>query len=500
MHICLNMFYLIFPFLERHGSDMSAQQISAADLLPMDTRPSQCTSRKKLQNALFAVNTQQLCNYSSQINQQQNAGHHQELYKQKMSNGSKSNNEICNRANQLNYNLAGTNGLRRCLSSTPVLSSPEPVSSGYCSSTTSNSNTAISNQSVLEQKLISEDKQIIIEKRLNDRDLIKFDSNEMTIKLNKQIIKEDVNREECHLLNENKEMMQSDSSKQLIKYSTPASLIKKPKSSSIKKLDNLINNEKQQSNIPTISSFANQFANQQIKNKIRTPIDSNFKTRRNSFGFIQTPIQNSILTNNNSSKLTIDKKIDQNKQIKLVADQKLNSLSKCNLAASLSSLPTTMLPVLKRSSIQRNKNLTPLSAPSARINRSSRSNSIQNVNVQTLNHHGFNLVKSKLIRPNTSSLYNSSSSLNSVPISRSKNYSKFNFNSIKTCSTNNLDSINQQESTKIVRYPNYLASSQHITNCFENNSDLEHSPSSKSSSDSASNSVSKLRRPSLRAF
>lgn len=477
-------------YLERHGSDMSAQQISAEDLLPMDTRPSQCTSRKKLQNALFAVNTQQLVNnYPTQSTQ--NSEH---SYKNsKLPNGSKSNNEICNRANQLTYNLTNTNGLRRCLSSTPVLSSPEPVSSsGYCSSTTSNSN-----QSMIEHKMtIETDKQIdkINEQKVKysssidsyhnsntslnslnscDKQLIKSaSSNEMTNKLtnstnrsngelNKRLnneLNKELNDETNNELNEefnkesNKQTIKDQNDKQLINYSTPASLIRKPKSVSIKKFDCLI----EKSQIPTssnqsINQILNQTPNkQQIKHKFKAISDN--KICRNAFGFVQTPILNHKICPSNLS----NKQTTVDKQIKLntTSGHQLNTLSKRNFTTSLSSLPT-MLPVLKQSSIQQSA-LKQVS--------NDRSTSIQNVNVQCSNF-GFNYAalnstktKSKATLTNRSKQYNSSTSLNSAPINRSKNLST-KLNSIKTCSTNNLDHISSDSTftvNKIRSYPNYL--------------------------------------------
>lgn len=532
---------------------MSAQQISAEDLLPMDTRPAQCTSRKKLQNALFAVNTQQLCNYASQS--AQISGQESHLSFKRMPNGSKSNNEICNRANQLNYNLANTSGLRRCLSSTPVLSSPEPVSSsGYCSSTTSN--TAIGgNPSTVEAKLAgADDKQT--EKRSAGEPKVKYsssidsyhNSNTSLNSLNscdaKALIKsessgamsagklndgpnglsDDLTRQtneeqqQCPLssLENNKETPSND--KQSIRY--PASGMRKARSS-VRKSESLI----EKSHIPTISpanlasglvcsQSSNQpshRANQQLqtKNRFKTPND---RICRNAFGFMQT----------SSSKSSTDKpelKPDQSKsdQIKPIRSNagghQLSSLnSKRNLATSLSSLPTnnrtpTMLPVLKpQQPSARIRSAT--TSSSAKINRT-RSQSIQNVNVQSSNF-GFNSGGAKS-RPaisalsNRSKQYNSSTSLNSAPAGRSK---KLQFSSPKTSSTNCLNNLDTQDfastGTKI-RYQNYLSSSQHITNqqalaaaAASEQSDLESSTSSKFSNES--NPVSKLRRPSLRAF
>ena len=520
-------------FLERHGSDMSAQQISAEDLLPMDTRPAQCTSRKKLQNALFAVNTQQLCNYASQA--AQISGQESHLTLKRMPNGSKSNNEICNRANQLNYNLANTNGLRRCLSSTPVLSSPEPVSSsGYCSSTTSN--TAISNQSMVEQKPIGVE-DASTEARVNEQKA-KYSSsidsyansntslnslnscdakapakskssgevagkpnngpNGLSDDLNRQTTEE---QQQCSL-SRNKETPSND--KQSIRC--PTAVTRKARSL-IKKSESLI----ERSNIPTISPF-NQASgqacgqssnstphrlNQQAKNRFKTPND---KICRNTFGFIQT----------STSKSSADKpdQLKHSVQSNATVHQPstLNSLNcKRNLATSLSSLPTniktpTMLPVLKQ--LQPAARVRSATASSlAKINRT-RSQSIQNVNVQSSNF-GFNSggAAAAKLRPASSNKpkqYNSSTSLNSAPAGRSK---KLHFSSPKTCSTNNLDQIAKDFASTKTRY-NYLASSQHITNQQTANaseqSDLESSTSSKFSNESSP--VSKLRRPSLRAF
>lgn len=513
-------------FLERHGSDMSAQQISAEDLLPMDTRPAQCTSRKKLQNALFAVNTQQLCNYASQA--AQISGQESHLTLKRMPNGSKSNNEICNRANQLNYNLANTNGLRRCLSSTPVLSSPEPVSSsGYCSSTTSN--TAISNQSMVEQKLIGTDDKPIEAK--NGEQKAKYsssidsyaNSNTSLNSLNscdaKAPIKsrssgeEDLNRQtseeqqQC-TLSRNKETPSND--KQSIRCPTA---VTRNARSSIKKSESLI----ERSNIPTIQSPFNQPSgqmassqtpsnptshrlNQQAKNRFKTPSD---KICRNAFGFIQTSTSKS-----SSDKPELKPDPLKHSRPNATGHQPSSLNFQRNLATSLSSLPTnnktpTMLPVLKPQPRVRSATASSL----AKINRT-RSQSIQNVNVQSSNF-GFNSgAAAAKLRPASSALsnkskqYNSSTSLNSAPAGRSK---KLHFSSPKTCSTNNLDHIAQDfasTGTKTTRYNNYLASSQHITNqqtaTASEHSDLESSTSSKFSNES--NSVSKLRRPSLRAF
>lgn len=508
---------------------MSAQQISAEDLLPMDTRPAQCTSRKKLQNALFAVNTQQLCNYASQA--AQNSGQESHLTFKRMPNGSKSNNEICNRANQLNYNLANANGLRRCLSSTPVLSSPDPVSSsGYCSSTTSN--TAISNQSVIEQKLIGADEKPV-EKRsseskakysssidsyqnsntslnsLNSCDakapMASESAGEMTSKSNRLV--DDLNRqtndEQCPLSEKSKETPSND--KQSIRH--PAAVTRKARSL-IKKSESLM----EKSNIPTISPFnsaSGQMAsqsghrvNQQAKTRLRT---TNEKICRNAFGFIQTSTSRSGA---DKPELKPDQsRSDQIKQSRSnAAGQQFGSLNsvKRNLATSLSSLPTnsktpTMLPVLKQQPSTRLRSAT--TSSSAKINRT-RSQSIQNVNVQSSNF-GFNSGGAKS-RPASSALTskskqlcNSSTSLNSAPVVRSK---KLQFNSPKTCSTNNLDHIAQDLTPTKSRYNNYLNASQHITNqqATLEHSDLESSTSSKFSNES--NTVSKLRRPSLRAF
>lgn len=526
---------------------MSAQQISAEDLLPMDTRPAQCTSRKKLQNALFAVNTQQLCNYASQATQI--SGQDAHLSFKRMPNGSKSNNEICNRANQLNYNLANSSGLRRCLSSTPVLSSPEPVSSsGYCSSTTSN--TAIgSNSNAVEQKQVAaDDKQT--EKRGGGEPKVKYsssidsyhNSNTSLNSLNscdaKALAKSEssgampgkldnapnglsddltrqTNEQQCALSNGLKSSQEpSSNDKQSIRY--PASATRKARSA-IRKTESLI----EKSHIPTISpaslpsglsygaspNLPSHRANQQLqtKNKFRTPTD---KICRNAFGFVQTV-----------SRPSADKaepKAEQNKsdQVKAVRSNagghQLSSLnSKRNLATSLSSLPTnnrtpTMLPVLKPQPQTSARVRSATTSSSAKINRT-RSQSIQNVNVQSSNF-GFNSTTSAKSRPVNSALcnrskqlYNSSTSLNSAPASRSK---KLPFSSSKTSSTNNLDLATDFASTGTkIRYQNYLTSSQHITNqqaAAAEQSDLESSTSSKFSNES--NPVSKLRRPSLRAF
>ena len=490
---------------------MSAQQISASDLLPMDTRPSQCTSRKKLPNALFAVNTQQLCNFASS-QAAHDLGQQEHLFKQQSNIGSKSNNEICNRANQLNYNLTNSS-LRRCLSSTPVLlSSPEPVSSsGYCSSTTSNSNTAISNQSMTnEHRLASEDRQPN-DKRSDqkakytidgyqssntslsscDKVLIKS-SNETTNKteLNKQTTKEQLSKDTCN---------EKSFSKQHSTAACSISLIKRPKSS-IKKPESLI---ERTSHIPSYSSTqsnhkSQQSAQQSIRTKFRTPIDAkNGRNAYNAFGFLQTPAISS-----NKVQAVEQTKIRSNS----TAGQ-LSILSKRNLATSLSSLPTTktptMLPVLKQTSLRKtNQLISNPTEPASKINRPL-SNSTQNVNVQS--NFGFSCSLNRARQAglnNKSKQYNSSTSLNSAPINRTtKNCSKINLvHSIRTRSTNNLDHLSQELIGGRNRYPNYLTSSQHITNQANGStdqSDLENSTSSKFSNESTS-SAPKLRRPSLR--
>lgn len=439
MNLIISSFF--YSFLERHGSDSSqAQQISAADLLPMDTRPEQCTNRKKLQNSLFAVNTQQLLSAQSPYEHQ--------FKHSKLPNGSRSNNEISNRAHQLNYNL-GNGNLRRCLSSTPVcLSSPEPVtSSGYCSSTTSNSNTAISNHNALEQKLLNVDDKEINDKKTSAERSKNSSGHNSTTSLNSLNSYNDKTnclsaKSEQRIKKCASELNNQLNGKESDKYSTPAnsiSLIKKPRPSILK-------NSIEKSNIPISSSHTsnhlinqtiqipNKLNNQQIKSTKSRTVD---KFHRNEFGFIQTPnaIQSSKLGNSLNNKLhqTADKAKSTSGQF--------NSLSKRKFTTSLSSLPTTkstMLPVLKQSSIQPSLRKSSSNQTANRMNRR-HSNSTQNVNMNGTNGFGFNsstkIESSRLT--NKSKQYNSSTSLNNQQCTRTRVNTRLNFKSAR--STTNLD-------------------------------------------------------------
>lgn len=162
-------------FLERHGAD-PVQQISAADLLPMDTRPAQCSARKR-----HPINGSTMNSLSaSTMTLNQAAGSHVAAAAAVAHHAAGHGNVLVNSTQQLlglpighlsaaaavaaaavsgNNTGVALNGssnesyssvtiesnmFNRCVSVTPLLSSPEPASSGYCSSNNSNCTLSIS--------------------------------------------------------------------------------------------------------------------------------------------------------------------------------------------------------------------------------------------------------------------------------------------------------------------------------------------------------------------
>jgi hypothetical protein len=154
-------------FLERHGAD-PVQQISAADLLPMDTRPAQCSARKR-----YPLTNPAMASLSTSTNTLSQAGSHAAVAAAVAHHASGHGNVLMNSTQQLlglpighltaaaaaaaavalntidSTNSAATetsesNFFAHGSSVTPLHNSPEPASSGYCSSNNSNCTLSIS--------------------------------------------------------------------------------------------------------------------------------------------------------------------------------------------------------------------------------------------------------------------------------------------------------------------------------------------------------------------